>query len=375
LTRGNLRERVAIDETFGVYGGMRTSIALDTEGQPHVVTDVAGIGDGRPLMIYHRTGANAWTAGETLPLPDVQTDVMYGPSIKIDGNNRAWIAAHCYTVGDFDVSGQPMWTIDNVRASTALRWLGLKHFGPWGGWLNPVIALDSSYPNQVVVFTGDGVYSILRADNTVTAGGTLYIGQTGEQHYYAIGPRAGQPGIIHGCQSGAAPDQKPLNPASYMNSTMSDPVIWASITAYNQDNEQTHPGLAADLENPGTAYMACIWDRGLVLNVWNATLNGGAGRLVRPIDNLISLDATAAPYWRFNYPLAAAPGGGCWAAWSSGDQVKVAYVSAQGQAGETVTVAQGWTPNLCVDGHGNVHLAFASGDRMRYIKIRMSSGG
>ncbi|NQU39086.1 MAG: hypothetical protein HQ523_03955 [Lentisphaerae bacterium] len=364
LTTENLAAKTAIAETFGSVRAEGISIGIDSAGLAHVASDFGFFGN--TLYMSHRIGANQWTQAQ-MPEHSVANNA-HRPQLKIDKQDRLWVISHYFTAGNLQVSGTGLWTVNNVLNDLTLIMLPEQHIGPQDGWINGSLGVDDTLPGRCYIYTGDGYGRAVGTSGENLGEQYLQIGQSGEQHDYDLAQRAGG-AVTHGCQAGS-----PSNPSSYNNSARTgSPIVWAHYPTYNLGPDEIHPGVVGDSENPEIGYIACVWDQGFVMNIWNPA-NGG---LQRPTTSLITIDANAFHLYRKVPRMAAAKGGGVWVAWTRANRVKLQFITQVGVQGPEIDVGPGAWPDVTVDADGNLHLAYGQANQnvMNYLKINVGTGG
>jgi len=350
---------VGAEEVAGPTKGVsRPSIALDSQGQPHIVAD-----RGNPeVWIYHRL-AGAWSEG-LFAKKSPQTDAgrVYLPHLEIDAQDRGWVSAWLGIKESGTMQGQAVWTIADIATAPQPTLLGLANKGTKNGNL----ALDPFDPGAAVVMAKEGRWDRFDAGGGPTETGKLPLGKSGEKLRFAIRAQPGQAGVWHAVMSGYSKES-----SKYVNSIMAANVQWASHAAYPEMGEDMrHPGLGLDGVDPLVAYMAIAYGPGVVFNIWD-----GAALVFDP-GALPVLEPKPAGHGnggeRFGPQWAPAAAGGAFVCWTrKGGLVLLAHVDAAGTVGQAIEIGSGSSCDLTADPAGHLHLAYAR-DGMRYRKIQVT---
>ncbi|MCX7591469.1 MAG: hypothetical protein N2255_07560 [Kiritimatiellae bacterium] len=363
----NVPRGVGDEEVVSSFVGLRPSIDVDTGGQPHIVTDDSS--DAR-VALFHRIGGK-WSGGilaEGRPGGRYDASRIYVPHIEIDRQNRAWISAK-FGVKEFGTMlGTGLWCMENVNTEPRTLFFRLiserelsKGFG--------IVGVDPAEPGKAYVYSREGVWVEMDLSGNIRKKGKMYCGASGEKLRFVIAPREGQRGVWHAGMTGySAMDSMYQN--SVRDAQGLGPVAWASYAAYREmESDFYHPGIGRDGRNPTVCYLACIFNCGLVYNVWN-----GSKMLFSP-GSLPVVDARAQFVKRFGPQWAPAPGGGAYLVWASGGRVKIVRVAMDGSlhnlfSGQTDPrdVCAGTNPTVCTDASGVIHLAYVNGG-LRYRMI------
>ena len=342
------------EEVAGAFIGSRPSIAVDAQGQPHIVIDQ---GWSDVLSIFHKLGGD-WRE-ELFAQDNFGSDRNYLPHMEIDAAGRAWISSWYATVNVEDECGQGIWLLDDVASAPGQ----VFHEKIYITWSNGNLALDPFEPNQAAVMGRDGSWQVIDATGAVTGAGQMYIGSSGEKVRFLISPRDGQVGVWHGVTSGWTHSF-----SSYCNSEMSQPVTWATYDVYPEQGEDLlHPGLGVDGADPEVAYIAIAYAPGVVINVWD-----GEAMVFDPSD-LPVVDPSPAEDGngcdRFGPQWTPAVGGGAYLCWSSSDGwVHLTKVTPDGTIRPGLPVTVGANCAVATDSEGHIHMAYVNGG-MRYREI------
>jgi len=355
----------------GNLPGSRPSIALDSLGQPHIVTDEDS---NKRLYIFHKLNG-IWSSSVLAEgRPGVyDAGRLYLPCIEIDALDRAWISCKfgCKEWGT--MLGQGLWCYDSVSSAPSQRFFtyvsaSVTHKG------NGNIALDPFKPDEGVVLATDGNYAVVNADGLITYNAKMGARGSGEKIRFRITPRAGKAGVWHVVMCGYSE-----YPSAYQSSLRhikgQKAVVWADYARYpEQGDDFHHPGVTGDVKQPELAYMACIFNTGLVYNVYD-----GAG-MVFPADSLPVVDIGASFRGRLPPALASAKGalGGAYLAWEHDKRIMVCFISQDGEWYHPVTGAYrqyqatvaGRNPTICTGVDGSVHMAYYDGSGMRYVMFK-----
>ncbi len=355
---------VGDEEVCGDFPGARPSVALDSMGQPHVLTDTGDPGLGAELRIYHRLGGD-WqeevlaTASDP-PVESAPASIAE-PRLEIDPLDRAWASAHYFRSNVYEACGIGVFVIDDVATQPTLSAFDKLNIGSVG-WSNGNLSLDPARPDEGVVMTYDGEWARVDPSAAVFEQGQMYIGNSGEKLRFRIAANDGAPGVWHGVTSGWGP-----SPSGYQNSVRDDAglghLVWADYDTYPIQGEDTrHMALGLDRADPEVAYISVIYEPGLVINVFDGEA------LAWPSNDLPVIDAEADYVHRFGPQWAPALEGGAFLCWSRSGRIKLRYVGPDGALGEEVDVSDGSHPALATDDEGHLHLAYRNGG-MRYRKI------
>ncbi len=353
-----LQVEIGEEEIAGIFAGSRPSIAVDAQGQPHIVID-AGWGD--TLYVFHKLSGD-WQE-ELLAQGAFGSDRNYLPHLEIDAQDRAWISSWVATPNVDEECGQGLWVIEDVATQPAVA-LETKVYITWS---NGNLSLDPSRPGEAVMMGRDGAWQRLDTAGQVLDSGQMYIGQSGEKLRFLISPREGQQGVWHGVTSGWTEYS-----SAYRSSLMDDPVIWADYAAYpEQGDDLRHMSLGVDGVDPRVAYMAVAHDPGVVLNVWD-----GQAMIFDPSE-LPVVEFDPAQHGngtdRFGPQWAPAADGGAYLCYSVAlGWVKLRHVSASGEISSPVTVTKGASCALATDTDGHIHIAYVH-EGMRYRKLLVTS--
>ena len=259
-------------------------------------------------------------------------------------------------------------SVSNVSTSPTLSWFTLIR--PWVNSFVGNVAIDPFYntnawhmgiqwPTPTNKFTTFGTYA---NDKTMSPG------RSGEKIIFRIAPQKNLPGIWQAAMGGASKED-----SSYINSTMSNNVVWANYNTYpRQGDDMSYVDLGIDWNNPKTAYIVGSY-KGVVINIWDGT------KMVFPNNSLYTVDSDPASYGngaaRWSPKWAPAMGGGAFLCWTGGDdQVKLKYISPLGVAsfGPTTNISPGNQCNIATDYQGNIHLTYMNGGSVKYRKIMTS---
>ena len=358
---------IGSEEEVSSFVGLRPSIALDADGQPHIVADD---NSGSRIALFHRIGGS-WRGGtfaQGEPGGKYDASRVYVPWIQVDPQNRAWVSA-TFGVKEFGtMEGVGVWCVENVNTAPQVRFFRLlsekdlsKGFG--------IVGVDPGEPGSAIVYSRDGKWVKLDLSGTIRARGQMYCGPTGEKVRFVVAPRQGQPGVWHAAMGGYE-----KSPSLYQNSLRAAqglaPVAWTSYSAYPEmESDFRHPGLGYDGKNSAVAYIACSFQAGLAYNVWDGS------KMVFPTTALPVVDSAAQFVQRFAPQWAPAKGGGAYLAWSAGGRVRIVRVTSTGTLKEIFPdrpnfreVCTGTSPAICTDPAGNIHLAYVNGG-LRYRTI------
>jgi len=346
------------EEIAGTITGLsRPSIALDSQGQPHIVADK----DNPQVYVMHRLAGDwqqelfaEWTE-------EVDASRVYLPHIEIDGSDRAWVSAWLGIKDGGTMAGQGVWLIDDVAQAPSSRFLGLANVGTKNGNL----ALDPTAPGIAVVMARYGHWQKWDETGYTGESGQMDVGASGEKLRFRIRPRDGQAGVWHAVMSGYSDED-----SKYRNSEMTERVAWALHSTYDgMGEDMLHPGLGVDGVDPVVGYMAIAYEPGVVLNVWN-----GEAMVFDPAD-LPVVDPAPGHHgsgeYRFGPQWAPAPGHGAFMCWTGGDgMVRIVHVLPDGAVGAPSDVAPGITCSMVTDDEGNLHVAYVDAT-MRYRTIHV----
>ena len=362
--------KIGAEEVAGNQGGLsRTTIAVDSLNQPHIVADW---GDHQ---VYAQNKINGqWSESLFATHSSLPYDVgrIYLPHIEIDSQDRAWISA--WVPFASTKGGQVVWVMDNVATSSSKRHIGIFNRGTANG----NVAVNPKDVGNAVVMEGDGKWVKINSNGQELASGKLFEGSRvgGEKIRFKISDG----GVFHAAFGGYS-----KYASGYKNSNMGSMQTWASYSRYSEQGDDLfHPSLGVDAENPNMAYIVIRYNPGVVINVWDGN------DFIYPDYNLKVVDPN--PFGtlstrlhggngisRFAPQWAPVPGGGSYLCWTGGDSnVKLTYVSQKGVVGEIVTVGPGGNCAMDVDSNGDIHMAYvvdgAFQGKMRYRKIESPYG-
>jgi len=364
LPGGDEIDSIGEEEVCGTFMGARPSVAVDSLGQPHIVSDTGDPTLGAELRIYHKL-AGQWheevLATASDPAVASEPSSIAEPHLEIDPLDRAWVSAHYFRSNVYEACGIGVFLVEDAAANPELAWFGKYNIGSVG-WSNGNLACDPYHPDEAVVMTYDGEWGKADTTGSVFEQGQMYIGNSGEKVRFLIAPRDGQTGVWHGITGGWEP-----SPSAYQNSARDLAgqaiVVWAEYGAYPiQGDDMRHPGLGLDGVDPEVAYISAVYEPGLVINVFDGE------QMVWPNTALPVVDASPSYIHRFGPQWAPAHGGGAFLAWSSAGRIKLLYVGPDGSMGDEVDVCDGTNASLVTDDRGDIHLAYVDGG-MRYRKI------
>jgi len=237
-----------------------------------------------------------------------------------------------------------------------------------------------SQPDPIVEFTSGGDQEL---------GDNFTPGQSGEKIAFKIAPSystttatttvvingistttstttfVGEQGIWHAVSGGWDNDD-----SGYINSEMSNRVIWAKFSKYNSMNDDgSYVSVGIDWKNPKAAYIASSYS-GVAINIWNGV------KFLFPSTGLYVVDASASSFGngirRFAPQWTPAQGGGAFLCWTGGDgNVKLKYITTEGVSkfGPTTTIGTGTQCAVSTDTNGNIDLTYLSGKTVKYRKI------
>ncbi|MBN1672364.1 MAG: VCBS repeat-containing protein [Kiritimatiellae bacterium] len=364
---------VGPEESAGTYSGSRPSIAADTSNQPHIVLDY---GSSKYLYIFHRINDRWSQAVFAVGSPGGRYDAsrLYMPRIEIDSRDRAWISCKfgCKEYGS--MLGQGLWCYQNMSTSPSEKWF--RHVCVHKG--NGNVSLDRFYPDRGAVLGTLGNWIVLDSSGSTVAIGNMNSGSSGEKIRFRIASYdpPTQEGVWHSAMCGYS-----LQPGSYQNSLRRaqglNPTTWAAYGPYReQGSDFYHPGVGVDKKDPRRAYIACVFNAGLVYNVWDGQ------RMLFDTSRLPVADPNATFEIRYDPQWCPAPGddGGAFLCWTTGGRIKLVYVAQDGSLTDPFPnqadprdVCLGRSGSICLDNEGNMHLAYINGAiRYRFIQLQAS---
>jgi len=361
-------------EEFVGAAGRLTTIATDSQNQPHIAAD-----GGTSVFMYDRIGGTPWRAS-SLNVASLGFRQYYNPHLEIDSADRAWMSG-------IMVAGLGLLVRENVAVSPTGPYFSNQRVQ--GAWDTGNLSIDPEYPTECVLMSAYGywkkvTYSAASGSRVVDAGGgRMYAGQDGEKKGFWISkagavqhPNGRKQNVWHlaiGGYNSAYPDE-------YQNSMRQAKglprVVWATYAAYStMQNDGTYVDCVSDNKEPETAYMICDFTAGGILgssagvsmNIWN-----GNNMVFNPNGGLLKVDGNGTSgLRRFSPQLAPAKDGGVFAVWTRGGRVKVRWISPTGKMGDEWDVAAGTYANICVDKKGDLHISYVNGG-VRYQKWTMS---
>ncbi|MFW5870850.1 MAG: FG-GAP repeat domain-containing protein [Verrucomicrobiota bacterium] len=362
-------------EVCGSFNGVRPSIDVDSKGQPHIIIDSGHVALGSTMWMFNKINGT-WSGR----LFADRSTTPYAPSaisqpwIEIDAMDRAWVFAQFFQAGVMRNSGQGVWLFENMTSNPAQKWFNKKQYGR--GWGPGNLQIDPHYPNECVVMTMDGYWGIVNDAGVTTSTGQMGPRASGEKFRFRISPQQGQRGIWHGVMNGS----RAGGSSAYRNSVMGSDQIWATYNPYSsQGDDHNHPGVCNDLENPKMAYIASVYEQtakfvtdppGLSMQIYD-----GNGNMIFGTDNLLMIDPHAKFVHRCPPAMAPAHGGGVWIAWpDEHGQIKMTYVSPEGEMNTPAVITSGAFCGINTDSEGNVHMAYVESGQTKYRKISVSGG-
>lgn len=359
---------VSIEEILpGGAPGVRSHIAVDTRGQPHVFADILS---NRGMRRWHRING-VWQHGYN-SYPN-QTAQWYNPHVEINTNNQLW------------VSGVRWWSeamrvmvFNNVSVSPTL----VTSFPTKGGYDGlPVgnVSINIYTNNVATVYGGNGGfyerYQLSGSIVSPVSKGSLNAGAGGEKNFYWVSRAPAYPHSITGTRR----VEHACTDWSYNNSVRNDlglnKVVWCDSGSYAIGNDGAYPMLVSDNVQPLTAYLAHGFIGGrVVLNIWKGT------NFVRSSSNLILVDpAGSSGMRRFAVQMAPANKGGAWICYQSAGKIRVKYIpSTAVNPGDIGAIGSGQgiefpgsLGSIAVGTNGNVHVTYINNGR-KYRRITVT---
>jgi hypothetical protein len=351
----------------------RPSIATDSLGQPHFVCDAGG--DTR-FMKFHKVNG-VWNGGIFAVGAlggRYSASRLYVGQIEIDSRDRAWISCKFGVKEYGTMYGQGIWLFKDVATQPNPSEQFFRFVCVYKGM--GVVTTDAKYPDQGIVIGTYGNFAILYSDGQILKTGSLNNGPGGEKvraRVASYAPRFGAvpgqeypDGIWHTAMNGYSACS-----SKYQNSTRYKaglgPVTWADYGPYpQQGSDFSHPGLGIDLVNPQIAYIGSVFNNKLCINIWDGN------RMLFDSSALKILDFNAAYEVRHGPSFAPAPAGGTFIFWCGSGRIKMAYLSPEGEAGDTRDIGPGRSPAATTDRFGNLHLVYFNGG-IKYRKLIVTS--
>jgi hypothetical protein len=385
-------------ETCGSFAGVRPTIDVDSQGQPHVVVDAGHTALGRTLAMFSRINGSWQTPASGPTTEGYSPSSMSQPWLEIDANDRLWLFAQFFTAGNLGQSGHGIWCYENITTgptrspvfgSSINGGTGFIKYTVGPGWGPGNISIDPylTQTENAGVYIGsiNGSYERFQYSRAATIVESGYNGPrlSGEKYRFRIAPREDQKGVYHGVMNGSL-----ALSSAYWNSEIRTEIVWADVNSYyHQGDDHNHAGVCGDLANPSIGYMAAVFESshdghttiqpGLNFNVWT-----GSDMVYNKPNNrrLGLLDSNAEFIHRYAPAMTPAhgDGGGCWLAWGDrSHQIWLGYIDQAGQVGDKQRVAHGSTCAINTDADGNIHLAYLDGGVVKYREITVSgsSGG
>lgn len=345
---------------LGPSGEFRCTIATDSQSNPHIVST-----EGAGIHFYDKVGG-VWRA-ETATSGGLFGSGQYGnPYMEIVPGDIAWVGGVLFggRFGIGVINRRNMASSPTPVATSARTGIRVSP----GAWDAGNISTDPAKPNNVVVSSMAGYYD--EVGYTPAAGwyavgsGQLYAGEGGEKNTFRVS-KAGSPAVWHGGMTGYYGYW-----SAYRNSLMGGPVTWASASAYPAQNDDgAYCFVVGDNKDRARGYIVAAY-AGIVMNIWDGS------KMLFPANNLLVVD----PYGgmtarRYAPQLAPAKDGGVWVFYQRGASCMLRYVGPDGKMGDPYVAASGAVGAVCVDKKGDVHIAYAAADGMRYRKIDVVGGG
>lgn len=369
------------EETMGTLSGLRSSIAVDASGQPHVVSD-SGLVSGPNLYFFDKVAGTWHEMAFDVQTKNPVTDWIFAPHIEIDSLGRAWATATMVRPGD---GGEPgCGAAVMIRENVATDANASIHFSqntvwetPWT-WGQALSSLDPSLPDEAIVVSVNAFWSRFTYNassvSRVTQGNVHAVPaiQGGEKMGFNISKAgsvahatSGSHAVWHVAGHGFSKWD-----SGYQNTVRLEkglePVKFAAVSTYTAlGDDYIWPGVCGDNLDPEIAYISSDYtdwrnggSMGVQLNIYDPETD--AMLFPKAANLMIDADGTSGTQ-RFPPSMAAARNGGVFVAWTAANKIYVQYVGWDGKLGPKAAVADGTCPAICVDQEGNIHLAYQNG--------------
>lgn len=290
------------EEQVSAISGDRASLALDPQGQPRVVFDK---GTGNTIWYSERRPDGGWITqvwAQGSKGGEYDCSRIFLPHIEIDSLGRPWITAKLGVKEWGSMGGIGLWL-----PSGKFVLLHPKGSGAAAVRGNGMVLVGPSDVGTVVC--SDGVFFQYAGDGTKLAAGQWKVGSSGEKIRACI-----EGDVFHLALNGCSSQE-----ATYINSTMKKPVVWASYKAYPEmGNDKCHLTICA---NGKVVYIATQYSKGIYMNVWD-----GTRMLYSPTNLLLVAAGGYTGVDRFGPQMCPAQGGGVWIAYCKGKRIKLRRV-------------------------------------------------
>ena len=342
---------------LGAWGG-RPSCVLDGKNQLHVIVDSGS--PSRQLAVYDVAGAKVTSAIIDVTKWNSKTIQLFNPSQVILADDTQVITVWWFA------ARTPAGCIPRVlyrsKASTVP--------GTWQDLIVDPSRLDWQ-PAKLCTLGNTKVVDFGFMNNYFElsmVSGKLTLGTFGNYS----SPRGGgekeardilPDGTFHVANSGCA-----VNTGAYYRNSKScnSGIRWADYLTYKRmgNDDSGHCAVAGDLTNSAIGYMFASWDSGLVYNIWDGS------KLSYSITNLPVIDKHGYS-GLYKYPLAVAscPGGGAYIVWTSGAQLYLGLVHADGKVAVR-DLGPGYIGTLCVGLDGVVHIVYNLSGKIMYRQVK-----
>ena len=367
---------IGSEETCGTGAGRYPCVAVDTEYNPHVCADISS----QPIVYFHDYINGAWRSDSKNFGVGAQ---YYNTKMEINDQNQAWISGVMWypkgagLVVRNNVNTDP--TIVAVDYNNTSSWLPIADVSLNPRWTNEAVwNLTRGYWEKVTP-TGQGGLALVESGDVGPIGG-------GEGHEMWVSKGddfphpAGDKAIMSFCTT-----------MDFQNTLRGDNgmglVQWVNQYAYNAVwSDHCYPNIVSD-NDPGddglgllTAYMiedfaSIAPPYGIYMNIWRPTDAQGNGYMQFSSSALLCIDANGSSgAGRYEPQLYPANKGGAWVSYVKGGYVWLCYVPKTTTSTADLVYYQicpGTTPDVCVDGDGNLHIAYNNGG-IKYRKIEVT---
>jgi hypothetical protein len=343
--------------------GIKPSLALDSQGRPHVaVLRWDGSGD---WIIYDK--ADTWSATEfRLSAHWSPAGSLNNPHVEVDTKtDRVWMSGVMVVIGNYNGCGIG---VVSYQPGQAIEFQRRQMVAP-PAWATGNLSVDP-VSGRAIVWVNDGRWERLVYSDGIkkTASGvSLFPLNLGERPTgtFRVARQAGESRVWHAA-FGGHPNLPGLRYSGYQNSRRYDSgqpcVPWVDSAVYRGTDEDNYVGLGVDLENSEAAYLAIDSHdaQGILVNVWNGT------NMVYPVGAPLAFPGSVGQL-RWSPQWASAPGGGAWICYNNAGNVTVRHVAQDGSSsGEPIAVCAGTHATIACDTRGRLHLVYMAGGQTRY---------
>ena len=375
------------EEAVPTGAGRLTSIATDSDKQPHIVAD------GGSMAYFYDKVDGKWQSSSLNVSSVSGSRQYYNPHVEIiedtaGAGDVAWYSGILF--GSMtDGVGIGLITRTHVEKSPSTPYFSRKRVIPTS-WDTGVQSCDVA-TKQCTVWVSGGYWQTFaytpgaEGRSGIVNNGRLYIGIGGEANtiwiskagavqHGPVGENANQVYSVWHMGTCGAPGYDNCNYNNSLRYSNGQPAIpWcipSALLGFGDDGVYT--GLSSDNINPEVAYICTSLSethRG-GQGVWGNVYDGTA--MTSPPESPLAIDPVGGSGMRrFAPQFAPHQKGGAWVTWTRGGYVMMRYISDKGKLGAETQICPGTMASICADKDGDLHLAYNAGG-IKYRKIEVS---